>query len=320
MRRWLLGILFAALIGLAAAMTHAFGQTWWWLFLFVESTAVVSMPARWAPAAIAVVAVVATVVLAANAMSLGGVASLAFSISMLGIVLLLWRRRGLLIEKLREAQGEVARLAVIEERLRFARDLHDLLGHSLSVIALKAELAGRLLDRGVDLAQIAAEVHGVEQIARRALEEVREAVTGYRAQSLQIELSRAVTAIEAAGAQVRTSIVAAALPPDIDDLLAWVVREAATNVVRHSRARRAEIELAIADGSVRLAVKNDGVLAPDATCGSQGTGSGLVGLRERLAVAGGRLTAGPADGGGFCVTATVSLGVAPAVADRPALS
>jgi two-component system sensor histidine kinase DesK len=187
---------------------------------------------------------------------------------MAGYISLLLHRRSALIGELRVSRDEVARLAaadaVAEERLRFARDLHDLLGHSLSVIVLKAELARRRLERG-EHDEARDEVNDLEQVARRSLEEVREAVTGYRVRSLDAELSGAREVLEAAGIDVKIAVASdAALPSDIDQLLAWVVREATTNIVRHSSARHAGIDLARAGAAVRLEVSDDGVGAAPA--------------------------------------------------------
>ncbi|HEX3474501.1 MAG TPA: sensor histidine kinase, partial [Kofleriaceae bacterium] len=203
--------------------------------------------------------------------------------------------------------------AGLEERLRFARELHDLLGHSLSVIALKAELARQLLDQDAERAQ--AEVAELEHIAQRALDEVREAVSGYRARSLDAELERAQGVLEDAGVEVRTSVVVAALPPAIDDLLARVAREAVAHIVRHGQAQRAEISLTAAGGVVHLEVSNDGVDA-DPTAG--GEPGGLSEIRERVAAAGGRLTAATHDGGVFRITAVVPLDAPAPRRDRDA--
>jgi two-component system sensor histidine kinase DesK len=312
-RRWLVAALSFVLLALAIAASLLFGRGFLVLFLYVAPAVVFSLPVRYAAVALFAVAgaVAATeLVRGWSATSAATIASWTLSIALTGFVSLLLRRRMMLIDELRAAQGEIARLAaadaVIEERLRFARDLHDLLGHSLSVIVLKAELARRLLDRGDDRDRVQAEIADLEQIARRALDEVREAVTGYRARSLAAELQHAHAALEAAGVAVHTRVTAPALPPDIDDLLAWVVREASTNIVRHSRARRADIELTVVDGSARLEIRNDGVVP-----GAAPPGSGLVGLRERVALAGGQLTPASDAAGGFCVSAVVPLGVAP---------
>ncbi|MCX4761595.1 sensor histidine kinase [Streptomyces sp. NBC_01275] len=209
------------------------------------------------------------------------------------------------VRELRAAREELARRAVEEERLRFSRDLHDLLGHTLSVIVVKSEAARRLAPRDMDAAL--AQVTDIEAVGRQALTEIREAVTGYREGSLATELDRARSALTAAG--VEPSVSRSGPPPDPQTaaLLGWVVREAVTNVVRHSAATRCEITVSGAPERVRLTVTDDGTgtetdrSADD--CCPEGGGTGLTGLRERLAAAGGSLTAGPGPRGGFTVTA-----------------
>jgi len=304
----------AALVPIAVLATLAFGATWLVLFAFVSITATLTVPLAWAPRTIVAVAATIVVVELAQGPSIATAttgAAWALAAGMMGYIALLLKRRSLLIRELREAQSENARLAasdaVTEERLRIARDLHDLLGHSLSVIALKAELARRLLEPG-DSAQARREVADVEQIARRALGEVREVVSGYRTRSLAAELDWARASLAAAGCEVEIAICEAPLPSDVDDLFAWVVREAATNIVRHSAASHAGIHLAAGDGRARLEVRDDGAHA----AAPAGRGSGLLGLQERVDAAGGEFVAGPSEGGGFTVTAVLPLG-APAV-------
>jgi len=208
----------------------------------------------------------------------------------------------LLIEanrQLSHAREQIARLAVGEERLRFARDLHDLIGHSLSVIALKSELAGRLLKASPGLA--AHEVEDIEQVARDALREVREAVAGYRQPTLSAELAGAREALTAAGIELRAEGEHAALPPAVEAVLAWAVREGTTNVMRHSQAKRCTIRIFKKDGSVTVEVVDDGqggLLEP---------GSGLRGLRERVLERGGTLAAEPLPHEGFRLRVTVPL-------------
>jgi two-component system sensor histidine kinase DesK len=325
LRARLIGPLLASLVALAIAATLGFGRDWLVLFVFVAASAAFTVPIRWATAAIVAAAGVAVGTLLAvdgRAASASASVAWALSISMTGCAALLVRRRGPLIHELRAAHGEVARLAaadaVLEERLRFARDLHDLLGHSLSVIALKAELARELLDHDAERAQT--EVAELEHVARRALDEVREAVSGYRARTLDGELDRAQGALEAAGVEVRTSVVVAGLPPAIDDLLARVVREAVTHIVRHSQAQRAEISLTAAGGVVHLEVSNDGAAAGagDPAPDGEPDGGGLPDMRERVAAAGGRLTMVAHDGGVFRITAVVPLAVPAARREREA--
>ena len=174
-----------------------------------------------------------------------------------------------------------------------ARDLHDLLGHHLSLIALKSELAGRLIETAP--ARAAAEIQDVERVARQTLREVREAVAGYRQPALQSELDGARQLLDVAGIACSIEYTAGALPPATDAVLAWAVREGVTNVIRHSRARQCRIRVAGADGTVHAEVINDG----DHDQGQEGkgasrqSGSGLTGLAERVTAQGGHLEAGP---------------------------
>ncbi|WP_051855048.1 sensor histidine kinase [Streptomyces sp. NRRL B-1347] len=202
------------------------------------------------------------------------------------------------VRDLRAAREELARRAVAEERLRFSRDLHDLLGHTLSVIVVKSEAARRLAPRDVDAAL--GQVADIESVGRQALTEIREAVTGYREASLSTELDRVRDLLDAAGVETVVRQSGPPLDPRSAALLGWVVREAATNVVRHARAGRCEIEVAGAGGRTRLVITDDG-----RGVGSAPPGSGLKGLTERLAAAGGSLESGPAPRSGFRVTAVL---------------
>jgi two-component system sensor histidine kinase DesK len=198
------------------------------------------------------------------------------------------------IQQLRATQQELARLAVEDERSRVARDLHDILGHSLTVITVKAELAGRLVE--VDPARAAAEIADVEDLARGALADVRSTVAGFRGVSIATELAGARVALESAGILASVPGTADVVPSDARELFGWVVREGVTNVVRHSGATRATIRLA-ADS---VEVTDDGLGPTDAAT----DGNGLAGLRERVDAAGASLTVGRSESGGFRLAVT----------------
>ncbi|WP_308788884.1 sensor histidine kinase [Streptomyces pacificus] len=243
--------------------------------------------------------------------------------------------------ELREARDVEARLAVAEERLRFGRDLHDVLGRNLAVIALKSELAVQVARRG-DERRALEQMAEVQRIARESQREVRDVVRGYRGADLRTELDGARGVLGAAG--IHCTIESPghrppfdgppgnappfdgppvdALPAEIQSALAWVVREATTNVLRHGEAVHCAIALSTATGAAALTVENDGVRGrttpglPAALPTAPGTG--LAGLRERLAALGGTLEAGPAPGARFRLTARVPLpgGGAPDVPGR----
>ncbi len=209
------------------------------------------------------------------------------------------------VAQLRRAREELARAAVNEERLRFARDLHDLLGRSLSTIVLKSELAGRLAPHAPERA--AAEIADVERTARDALQQVRAAVAGYRRPSLISELAAARELLAAAGIDASIESSPAALPSVADGLLGWAVREGVTNVVRHSRARSCTIRLARRAGRATAEIVDDG-----SGSGAGGAGGcGLAGLLERTTAVGGQLDAGPMAGGGFRLLVDVPLSAGP---------
>ncbi|MGY1810484.1 sensor histidine kinase [Blastococcus sp. SYSU D00669] len=211
-----------------------------------------------------------------------------FSVWVLDVVVEMDRTRGVQLQ-----------LAVAEERLRFARDLHDVMGRNLSAIAVKSQLAGELVRR--QRPEAADELTDISRIAEQSLREVRDVVRGYRTADLAGELAGARSVLRAAGVDCRVEGEehGAGLPEPVQTALGWGVREAVTNVLRHSRAGTCTITLAVDDGTARLRVVNDGV-GPDVAR----WGDGLSGLAERLAGAGGRLDAAAA-GDTFVLTAAV---------------
>ena len=184
--------------------------------------------------------------------------------------------------KLRKANEEIENLAKVAERERIARDLHDVLGHTLSVITLKSELAGKLIDR--DPQRAGKEIREVEQISRQALTDVRDAIRGYRSQGLVAELAQAKTTLETAGLTVQCDAATTVkLPAVQESVLSLAVREAVTNVVRHAQAHSCRMRLEQQNGTCRLEIHDDG-------CGSSnGEGNGLRGMRERVEMLGGTL-------------------------------
>jgi two-component system sensor histidine kinase DesK len=205
------------------------------------------------------------------------------------------------VAELRRTREELARSAVDAERVRFARDMHDLLGHTLSVMVVKAQAARKLAAR--DPALAAQQAMDIEEIGRSALGEVRQAITGYRGRGLARELEAARTALADAGMTAEVRQDGPPVPAGADALLGWVVREGVTNVIRHSGGHQCQIDVHNRDGCVTVTVNDDGDGTPAGPPSSGG--HGLDGLRERLAADGGALEAGPRPGGGFRLTAAV---------------
>ena len=184
--------------------------------------------------------------------------------------------------QLRKANEEVEHLAKVAERERIARDLHDVLGHTLSVITLKSELAGKLIDR--DPERAGKEIREVEEISRQALSEVRDAIRGYRTQGLAAELAQAKSTLETAGLTVQCDTATTMkLPAMQESVLSLAVREGVTNVVRHAQARSCRLHLEQENGSCRLEIQDDGQGF------STTEGNGLRGMRERVEMLGGKL-------------------------------
>ena len=219
-------------------------------------------------------------------------------------------RQLLASEQLEQANREIEHLALVAERERIARDLHDLLGHTLTVIVLKSDIANRLFTAQPEFAH--REIAEVEATARKALTEVREAVTGYRAEGLQVEVSRTRHALTSASVQLTTDIEYFALPPTIANTLSLVLREAVTNVIRHSGATTCYLELHRDGDLLTLKIEDNG----SGKLGAEG--NGLRGMRERLAAVGGTLQRESCVDGGTRLTAQLPLtGVELQVLERP---
>ncbi|WP_410811257.1 sensor histidine kinase [Micromonospora sp. 067-2] len=283
------------LLGLGLASIPGAAGDWTATLVFVAAAGVFLLPIRQALVVVAFCAVTPMVAgwLIPTWMGEGTVtaAVLLASFAMFGVSRLAQRN-----SQLQAAQQEISRLAVAEERARAARDLHDILGHSLTVVAIKAELAGRLIE--VDPTRAATEIAEVEALARAALADVRQTAGAYREVTLVGELAGARTALVAAGIAAELPAAVPELPAERDQLFGWAVREGVTNVVRHSGARCCTIRA----HQDRVEVSDDGrgPSVPDSA------GHGLVGLRERAR----RLNAvvsvgrGP-DGSGFLLAVRV---------------
>jgi two-component system sensor histidine kinase DesK len=206
------------------------------------------------------------------------ISAIVFS-ALVGSVVIQQYHRRRLTDQLLRAQEEIEHLARVAERERIARDLHDLLGHTLSVIVLKAELASKLFSRDAERAQ--REIRDVEAISRDALGQVRAAVRGYRLAGIEGELRNARMALEAAGIQLEAAVEPPGLTPARETVVALALREAVTNVVRHAQATVCRIALRQSGGYCELEVADDG------RGGATMEGSGLRGMRERVEAIGG---------------------------------
>jgi two-component system sensor histidine kinase DesK len=299
--RWLTGVLLLlpalAIAQLVAGAPDSFVA----LFVYFVAAAGLLLTPKLALAAVGLTALGVGIAATATGYSDSAVASAVLTIVSIGVLMTAFGRIARGNRELREAREELARMAVTQERLRIARDLHDLLGHSLSVIALKSELAGKLVAR--DPAGAAQELADIEAVSRQALAEVREAVQGYRGLALDEALDGARAALSAAGIDLRLENGKVDVPPAVETVLAWAVREGTTNVVRHSGAEHCEIRVESDREQVAVEVEDDG---PTSTAPVL-AGSGLAGLAERAGNVRGTLEAGARPEGGFRLRLTVPL-------------
>jgi len=233
-------------------------------------------------------------------------------VTFLGLAMIGLRRQMQLTNELHRAREEVAQLAANEERLRLARDMHDLTGQSLSMITLKSELAARLLGRlpaSADRDRARDEAEQVAAVSRQTLKDIREAISGYRRPTLAVEIITARTALASAGIAARDdadlTLLSGTFDLDTEAALAWCLREAVTNVIRHSGAKTCHISLARRGSTMELQVRDDGhgLIADPARPAA--AGSGLRGISERLGAVGGALELRPDAHPGFCLIATV---------------
>jgi two-component system sensor histidine kinase DesK len=283
------------LIALAVALTTLDRDEWASLFIYAAAAGALVLPARAAAVHVLAATALAAGLTAAEGAGSSVVLSVAVGSAGIGyLVIAVGQLRARNFE-LARARTELAELAVATERERFARDLHDLLGHSLSVISLKAQLARRLLASAP--AEAGTHIADLEQVAREALTEVREAVSGYRQPTLEAALAAARLALEAASIDAHIDIAPAELAPQTEGVLAWAVREGTTNVIRHSGSRNCWIHLGCGESVAALEILDDGHRAGDG--GAAAGGTGLRGLRERAAALAGAVESGARAEGGY---------------------
>jgi two-component system sensor histidine kinase DesK len=282
------------LLLLTAAATADIGLNGLWMLIFVAAATIILLPSQVSLTTVFSFAVISAVLpqfigpwhVKGVQWSMGASVALA-SLAVFGFSRLI--RANAELAAMRE---EVATLAAERERMRIARDLHDLLGHSLTTVTVKAALAARLFEQ--DPARARAEIAEVEVLARESLADVRAAVAGYRDVRLATELATAREVLEAAGIDAQLPGVVEGMSPEVGRLFGWVVREGVTNVVRHSQARSVRITLDAT--GIEIVDDGSGCARTAGQLATTDAGNGLAGLAERADALGGRLVAGPVDG------------------------
>jgi two-component system sensor histidine kinase DesK len=315
-----------AIAVLAALACVVYGKDWTPLWIYVSAAAGMVLAGRTyrrGTALRGVLAVGACYVFFSWLAHAGAAEFLAVLLPVLlvGLAMMGFRMQLQLTNELTQARETVAKLAANEERLRLARDMHDLTGQSLSTITLKSELAAKRLARLPDSTErdaVLGDLGDIGRVSRQTLHDIREAVSGYRRPTLAIEVITARNALEAAGIRLEDdpglTLRSGTFDADAEAVLAWCLREAVTNVIRHSGARTCRIRLTESAGELSLEVTDDGRGLPGPAETSEPShgkdapetpkGAGLRGMSERLSAVGGRLSLGSA-GHGFRLTATV---------------
>ena len=278
---------------------------WYPFFYYASAGASTLLPARRAIALMALAGLAGGLAFYWASADLVGAVVQGLAVTIIGFTVFSATQLRRTNRELIEARGELARLAVADERVRIARDLHDTLGQSLSLVTLKSELAGRLLPD--DPVRAREEVRDIERVAREAMASLRETVVDYRRPTLDGELAAAREALAAADIAPQIETIDGGLPPVVDAVLAWTVREGVTNVVRHSGARRVRIAIGRRGAWAEASITDDGPAEPRPAVVVAGSGSGLIGLSERVSALGGRFEAGPTAGGGFRIDVSLPL-------------
>lgn len=301
----------AILTALSVIMVRLSEKDWGALFIFVcayASGRLPTVPAAWTAGGILLFPIIGALTQGLSWSELGAPLFLIGIVSFMVIAMVRSYRTS---QELSAARDEIAHLAVTTERLRIARDLHDLLGHNLSLIALKSELARRLI--GKDVERATTEISDIEQAARTMLQEVREAVGSYRQPTLSSELHGAQEILAAAGIAYRyegDENIMDDLPNALEAVFAWTVREGVTNIIRHSRAHQCVIRMARTrhEGSVEIIDDGAGIANQvQDSAFTQRAGNGLRGLTERVEALGGQFNAGSDVSSGFRLAVTIPL-------------
>ncbi len=303
-------VLLGVIVAVVLFLTLTYSATWLWFVLYANFVAGMKLPVRVAAVTVAGLTLL-TLGLAAATIGWHAIDPAVSTIISVSVLMIGASRLVATIRDLRTARQEITELAAAEavavERLRFARDLHDLLGHSLSTITLKNEVARRLVRKDLDRTE--QEIDDAIATARAALREVREAVSGYRQPVLATEVRSAQEILAAAAIACQCEDTIGTLPHAVESVLAWVVREGVTNVVRHSHAHHCTIRLTHEDAIACAEIVDDGGdPAPFPVAEATGSGgNGLRGLAERVAQQGGHLEAGAGIKGGFRLRVTLPL-------------
>jgi len=297
-RHWPWTLLVLAVLAWAPA--PVFGTRWFSMQWYLAASAAMLLPRPLGGLAVAGVAIGYNLLTDVNRAALAfGVPSLIWSISYVTTALLLGAgglfaaaRLVRAVEDLRAARAELAELAVGRERLRISRDLHDLLGHTLSAVSLKGDLALRLLERN-EQPRAAAEIESLTAVARSALRDMRDIAQDAHHVSLATEATNAANLLATAGIETHLDVQVTDARPAVDELLGWALREGVTNILRHSAARSCAITVRRDEGHLVLAIENDGAAA------AGGGGHGLSGLAARAAALSGTVIGASAPGGRF---------------------
>ncbi|HXP54471.1 MAG TPA: histidine kinase, partial [Streptosporangiaceae bacterium] len=316
-----------ALAVLAVVITLVYGNGWASIFIYVSAaTGFVIWDRRRALLGVAACTVAYVVLAEIVHTTSGDLWAELLPVALIGFAMIGFKMQIVLVHQLRQARGAVAKLAASEERLRLARDMHDLTGQSLSLITLKSELAAKRLARlpaSPEADAVAADLGDIGRVSRQTLQDIREAVSGYRRPTLAVEIITARTSLEAAGIALDDDPAlmtrSGTFDPDAEAALAWCLREAATNVIRHSGAQHCRIRLTERRDELSLEISDDGRGLPEPAAGANGTGpngtgpngtggNGLHNMSERLSAVDGHFSAGAGRGGrGFKLVASVPL-------------